>query len=161
MVDEKVLAQAKQVYQTLCDALDGMGLKYAKSERENEFIANFGLKGKDVPMQFILVVDAKRQIVSLLSPMPFKMCEDKRMDGAIATCVATYALADGCFDYDLTDGEIVFRMVTSFRGSLIGKELLQYMVVVASDTIDRYNDRFLMLDKGMLSLADFIAKENS
>lgn len=156
-MDEKKTALAKQVYQTLCNAIERREWSFGKDE-EN-LVVHFGVSGEDIPMKFILVVDAQRQLVRLMSPMPFKMSEAKRMEGAIATCVASYGMADGSFDYDLSDGEIVFRMTASFRESLIGEGLFQYMISCSCAMVDQYNDRFFALDKGLLSLADFIAQE--
>ena len=127
---------------------------------EEKLLVHFGVSGDDIPMQFILVVDAERQLVRLMSPMPYKMSEGKRMEGAIATCAASYGMADGSFDYDLSDGEIVFRMTASFRESLIGEGLLQYMISCSCAMVDKYNDQFLAIDKGLMSITDFIAKES-
>ena len=111
-------------------------------------------------MKFILVVDAERQLIRLMSPMPYKMSETKRIEGAIATCAASFGMADGSFDYDLSDGAIVFRMTASFRDSLIGEGLFQYMISVSCAMVDKYNDQFLAIDKGVMSIADFIAKKS-
>ena len=113
---------------------------------------------KTLCMQFILIVDAERQLIRLLSPMPFKMSEAKRLEGAIAACVASYGMLDGSFDYDLSNGRISFRMTASFRSSQIGEELLQYMISCSCAMVDQYNDKFLAIDKGLLSISDFIAK---
>lgn len=82
------------------------------------------------------------------------------MEGAIATCVVNYGMADGSFDYDLSDGKIVFRMTVSFRESQLGEGLFQYMIDCSCAMADKYNDRLLALDKGLMSLSDFIAKRN-
>ncbi len=157
MVDEKKMQQAREVYQNLCSALDSFELRYTKVE--DDLLVHLEISGEDVPVRLILDVDAERQLVRLRSPMPFDMSEDKRMEGAVATCVATYSLVEGCFEYDLSDGMIVFRMTNSFKGRMIGKELLKHMIGIAYATVDQYNDRFLMLNKGMISLADFIAQK--
>lgn len=91
--------------------------------------------------------------------MPFKMAEDKRMEGAIVTCVANFGMVDGSFDYDVADGTIVFRMTASFRESVIGDGLFQYMISCSCAMVDAYNDKFLAINKGILSVEDFIAKE--
>ncbi len=155
MADENKIALAKQVYQTLCNAIERREWTYEKEEAELDVI--FGVNGDDIPMKFLLAVDADRQLIRLLSPIPFKISEAKRMDGAIAVCAASFGLADGSFDYDLADGSIVFRMTASFRESIIGEGLLQYMISVSCSTVDKYNDKFLALDKGILSIADFIS----
>ena len=157
MIDEKKMAQAKQVYNTLCNAIERRNWKFGKDEEK--LVVHFGVSGDDIPMDFILVVAAERQLIRLLSPMPYKMSEGKRMEGAIATCAATYGLADGSFDYNLANGEIVFRMTASFRESVIGEGLLQYMISCSCTMVDQYNDQFLAIDKGLISISDFIAKE--
>ncbi len=154
MADEKVMKHAQQVYRTLCGALEAREWKFAKDEEKLR--VDFGVSGDDMPMNFIIFVDAERQLIRLLSPLPFKMSESKRMEGAIATCAATYGMADGSFDYDISNGVIVFRMTASFRESLIGEDLFQYMISRTCATVDKYNDRFLALDKGMISFEDFI-----
>lgn len=155
MADEKKIALAKNVYNTLCAAIERREWRFDKDE-EN-LVVHFGVSGDDIPMQFIMVVDAERQLIRLLSPMAFKMSESKRMDGAIATCVASFGLADGSFDYDLADGTIVFRMTASFRESSIGEGLFQYMISCSCAVVDEYNDKFLAIDKGLMSITDFIA----
>lgn len=157
MADEKNNAFAKTVFTTLCGVMERRGWKYEKDEKD--LTVHFIVSGDDIPMQFILVIDAERQLIRLMSPLPFKMSEDKRIDGAIATCAASFGLADGSFDYDLTEGRIIFRMTASFRESLIGEELFHYMIECSCVTVDEYNDKFLAIDKGLLSVSDFI--ENS
>ncbi len=157
MSDEMKMERAKKVYNTLCTAIDKRDWTY---DREDEdLIVRFNVSGEDIPMSFILIVDADRQLVRLLSPIPFNMGEDKRMEGAIATCVASYGFINGSFDYDLEDGSIVFRLTQSFRGSDVSEEVLQYMISLSCSVVDNYNDRFMALNKGLLSITDFIAKE--
>jgi hypothetical protein len=157
MVDEKKMELAKQVYQTLCEAIERREWNFGKDEEK--LLVHFGVNGDDIPMRFILIVDAARQLIRVMSPLPFKMSETKRMEGAIATCAASFGMADGSFDYDLSDGTIVFRMTASFRESLIGEGLFQYLISCSCAMVDKYNDQFLALDKGIMSITDFIAKE--
>lgn len=148
------MADPKKVYETLCSALDARGWKYGKEEEK--LLVHFGVNGDDVPLNFIIVVDAERQVLRVLSPLPFNMNEDKRMEGAIATNVANYGFADGGFDYDLSNGRIVFRASCAFHGSEIGTGAVQYLIELTCAMVDKYNDQFLALNKGMLSLQDFI-----
>lgn len=154
MTDEMKAAKAQEIYKKLCTAIENRNWHYNKDE-EN-LVAYFGVTGEDIPMQFIIMVDAARQLVRLMSPMSFKMSEAKRMEGAIATCVATFGLADGSFDYDMSEGRIAFRMTASYRESNFGDGLFQYMISCSCATVDEYNDKFLALDKGIMSLDDFI-----
>ena len=89
------------------------------------------------------------------------MPEDKRQDGAIAVCAANYGLVDGSFDYDIGDGEIRFRLASSYRDSDLGPDLFEYMIMVAASMVDNYNDKLFMLAKGMMTVQQFIEKENA
>lgn len=158
MADETKMISAKNTYNALCKALDNRGWKYTK--HEDDLVVSFGVSGDDLPMDIVMMVDAERQVVRLLSRMNFKMTEEKRVDGALAVCIANYGMVDGCFDYDVSDGAITFRIVSSFRDTTLGDELLQYMISCACAMIDGYNDKFLAISKGLMSIEDFIAKEN-
>jgi len=157
MSDEIKKNHAIKVYETLCEALEKREWKYDK--KEDKMVVYFGVSGDDLPMDFIITVDEDRQLIRLISPMSFKMSEEKRIDGAIATCVASYGMADGSFDYDLSDGRIVFRMTASFIDSEIGEDLFQYMISCACAMVDMYNDQFLAINKGFMSISEFIEKK--
>ena len=103
-----------------------------------------------------LIVDADRQLIILLSVMPFVAPDTKRLDVAIATSIVNNKLVDGSFDYDVTSGHMIFRMTSSFIESEIDSEVFTYMLMVSCHTIDEYNDKFFMLGKGMLSINQFL-----
>ena len=154
MADSRQLMYAKEAYNTLCRALDNIGWKYNKIEDELKIM--FGVGGEDIPMNFLVIIDAERQLVRLLSLLPFQMKSDKRVEGALATCIINYLLADGSFDFDLDEGHIMFRLTASFRESLLGEELFKYMVSIACHTIDKYNDQLCDLNDGKISLEQFL-----
>ncbi len=156
MADEKQIALAAQVYKTLCQALDKRNWNYTKDEEK--LVVVFNVNGDDIPMRILVAVDVQRQLIRLLSYLPFKMDESKRMDGAIAAGAVSYQLADGSFDYNLADGSIIYRMTASFRESTVGVGLFEYLIDCACMTVDEYNDQFLAINKGLLSISDFIAK---
>lgn len=158
MSDANKLAAASKVYKILCSAIDQQGWKYGKEE--DKLMVHFGVSGdNDLLVRFVIRVEPDRQLIRLLSPMPFKMDEDKRLEGAVAACIATYKMVDGSFDYDPSDGSIIFRMTASFRDSDIGVGLLQYMINCSFAMVDNYNDKFLAINKGELSIGDFIKQE--
>ena len=156
MADEK-LERAQRTYEALCSTLDAHGLHYEKDEEK--LLIECGTQGEDLPMDITIRVEAERQLIMLLSHLPFVVSEDKRLDVAIATSVANNGLIDGSFDFDITDGHMFFRMTSSFIESEIGGEFFMYMLAVSCHTIDEYNDRFFMLAKGMMSIEEFINKE--
>ena len=105
-------------------------------------------------------VDAERKLIILLSHMPLRVEESKRVEIGMAVSVANHNLVHGGFDYDVQEGKILFRLSNSYTGCKVGKATLMYMIYCACGTIDDYNDKFLMLGKGMMTLEQFIQGEN-
>lgn len=166
MAEEINMKNAKEVFDTLVKALNDLDWKFRKNEDDLVIIS--GAKGDDIPIEFIVKVNPKNEVVQFLSKLPFNMPEDKRVDGAIAVCAANWTILDGSFDYDIREGEIIFRMTSSYRGSIfsenvifITKDLFEYMIMVAASTIDKYNDKFLMIAKGRMTVQQFIEQENA
>ena len=147
---------AQSIFDDLCAWLDSKDQDYKKIE--DGLYVIFTIYGEDIPMDFVMQVDAERQLIRLRSRLPLRIAEDKRMDLAIACCAATYNIMNGSFDFDITEGRIRFRMTTCFRDSRIGTELLEYMILCSFKTIDDYNDKFLGLAKGMININDFTGK---
>ena len=145
--------RASNIYNGICEVLDGKGWRYTK--KEDQYVIILSVTGQDLEMDLIIKVDDDRELVSIVSPMSFAMSEDKLIEGAIATCAATYKLADGSFDYDIHTGKIYFRLTSTYRGCEIGEGLLEYMVDVSLSTIDRYNDKFMALNKGYINIDSF------
>ena len=157
MADEINVKRAKEIYASLCGVLDKMEWRYNKDEDKRA--VDFRVSGEDIPMQFIVFIDEDRQLIRLMSPIPFHISKEKRLEGALAALAASNKMADGSFDYDLSDGRIVFRMTASYRGSTIGDGLFSYMILCACAAVDRYNDRFLALDKGLITLQKFLESD--
>lgn len=153
MVTEKELALAKDVFQRICNMLDAKNWHYDKEEEMNAI--HFAVTGEILPMQVIVFVDAERQLVRVMSPLECKFPENRRLDGALAICHVNYLLADGNFDYDYTDGTVMFKCTTSFLDSLISVEALEYMVNLVLCTVDSYNGRLMSLAKGEITIDKF------
>ena len=157
MSTENKHAKALAVYQALCANLDGHSWNYKKDEEK--LVIRVGAVGDDIPMDAVIRVDEGREVVQVLSLQPFEIPEDKRLDMAVAVSVVNNQLVDGCFDLDIRKGRLVFRMACCYIDSELGNDLLTYLIMCAFQTIDEYNDKFLLLAKGIMSLEDFIKKE--
>ena len=157
MDNEVLQQQAKATFETLCYALEAEELKFERNDEE--LTVNFGVQGDDIPIRLTFRVDPKAQVVSLFSFLPFHVKEDKRVEAALAVTFANYGFINGSFDYDITDGKILFRMVSSFRDSLLGEELFAYMLHATVSVVDRYNDKFMMISNGMFTFQQFVEWE--
>ena len=149
MADEKKVKKARAAFQALCEMLEEKDWHYEK-DAEN-FLITCGAQGEDLPMEIRIQIDVKRQLIMLLSQMPFVIPEDRRTALAVAVSAANNGMVDGSFDYDYLGGGIIFRMTSSFRDSLIGKDVFEYMLFCSCFTIDRYNDKFLTVAKNDMS----------
>ncbi len=147
------IAKAKEVYDTLCKSLDEREWHYEK--HEEDMVVTCGVSGDDIPMRLIIRVMPDRQLVQVLSPLPFDIPEDKRVDVAMATTMINDRLVNGSFDFNLAEGRTVFRLTTTFLESTLGVGVFHYMIGVTAATVDEYNDKIMMLCKGMIELSAF------
>ena len=107
-------------------------------------------------MTLHIILRADKQICSVFSLMPFKICEEMRNDAAIAVTAANHGLIDGSFDMDMDTGEIRFRLTSCYIGTVLTEELFVYLMFVSARTVDHYNDRFEALNNGTMSLEQFL-----
>lgn len=155
MDDANKREQAQQIYTKLCAVLDAREWKYQREDAE--YRLDFGVKGNDLVMPMRLSVDAERQLVRLMSPLPFKVPTQKRLDITLAVTAVNCNLAAGNFDFDGEDGTLGFRIASCYIESEIGDAALDGMLRAALETIDAYNDRFQGIVEGTLSLEQFFS----
>lgn len=155
-MDEKDRKQAESAYKTVCAALEEMGLKFDKHD-EKLAISCEGV-GEDLPIEIRITVLPEQHIVSLISQMPFKVPEARRPDIALVTSIANYKMVDGNFDFNTKLGNIFYRQTTSYWGSLISKEVIKYLMSLSITMIDEFNDKFMAVSTGAMSVDDFAAK---
>ena len=148
---------AQELYEGIISMFDEQGYRYTR-EDEN-LLVRCTLKGEDIPMDFIFVVRADKKVIQVYSPLPFTISEDKRSDIALALTYINDHLVNGSFDMDLSEGRICFRQTTCYIDSILGKGLFEYMLMVSAHTTDDYNDKILMIEKGMLTVEQFIESE--
>ncbi len=154
MADEMMMRQARNAFATLCDMLDSREWHYDRDDQN--LVIKCGANGEDIPIDIKIKVHADKQIVSLYSHLPFSVPEEDRVMAALAVSAANFNMVDGSFDYNISSGNILFRLTSSFKESLVSKEMFEYMLMVSCATVDNYNDKFLMLFKHVMSLEDFI-----
>ena len=155
---EYTAAAAKAMFGSLCTALDNWGWKYRHNAED--LSVNFGVNGDDLPMDFVVAVSKEVPFLQLFSLLPFTVPEDKRVEMAVAVAVSNYGCTNGSFEFDLSDGKILYKLPQYFADSLIGDGCIQYVISLACQMVDQYNDRFMALSKGIMSLTDFLNKEN-
>jgi len=61
----------------------------------------------------------------------------------------------GTFDFDAGSGDIYYYISNTFIGGTLSKEAIEYMVAATTFIIDKYNDKFFMFAKGMMSFEQY------
>ncbi len=161
MEDEQIRTEitAKNT-EVLLSMLENRKLKYTVEEQtEARTHIRIHFTGEDMPMTLHIILRTDRQIVSVLSVMPFRISAEHLNDAAIAVTAANHGLIDGSFDLNMQTGEIRFRLTSCFIGTVLSEELYAYLMYVSAETIDRYNDRFRDLNDGSLDLEGFQAAD--
>lgn len=148
---------AKKVFAKIDAYLKSKNWKYDTDTDQLQFTYSVG--GDDLPMRFTLLVDAERELIRLISFLPFNFDEDKRVDGAIAVCIANYEMVDGCFGFDIQSGTLYHRLAVPYKDNEITDDHIQYIMGLGMAMVDKYNDRFFALNKGFIDIAGFLKKK--
>ena len=152
MADAQKLKNAQSVFSTVCEMLDDRKWRYQKDAEKLKISCS--ATGDDLPIDVRFIVDAERDLVMFLSSLNFSVPEEMRETMVQAVNMLNYAMVAGSFDFDPDKGLLAFRLTCSYRDSLMAKAVYDYMLVVSCSTVDKYNDKLLMVAKGNMSLAE-------
>lgn len=152
---DKQLKQAKAMYQMMLESLEDRSWQYHADE-ENQRVA-FSVSSHQIQMQFLMSVETEGQYISLLSFLPFCIGKHQKVEVALATSYINYSLINGHFDMDLNEGRVLFRMTSIFDGSILSKDVIQYMIDCACSTVNRYHPLLLQMSEGTITVDDLIA----
>jgi len=148
---------AQELYQGIIEMFDEKGFTYTRED--DQLLIRCTLRGEDIPMDFTYVVRPDKRVIQVYSPLPFSVSEAKLPDIALAVAYINDHLVNGSFDLDIKEGRICFRQTTCYIDSVLGKGLFEYMLMVSAHTTDDYNDKLLMIEKGMITVEQFIENE--
>lgn len=155
----KDMNKARAVYDTACAALDKM--KWVYDKEEEELAITTGAKGTDLPIDIVIRVIPEAEVLSVQVPFAFEVPDEHSIDVAIAVSAANYGLIRGCFDYDMTTGDLRFRICAPYNGNTtLAEDVVEMLVLIAATTVDSYQTRLLMVAKGVVTPSQFLAEEN-
>lgn len=154
MANENKMTSVSQIYEGFCNVLDEIEWKYTKKEEEKRII--FFVESDVGTLGFNILVDEKKSLIRILSFLPNKIDDYRMLDIAVAICIINYGLADGAFSLDLDENSVDFAMNASFDNSVIGKELLKYMLNCVVNTVDKHAKEIDDINKQKISIADFL-----
>ena len=154
MATAQELRQAKTVFATLCEMMDSKGWSYDAVEEELKVLT--GASGEDLPIHIRIHVEPERQLVTFLSALTFPIEDGHTIDTALAVTAINYKLVDGSFDYNPLSDSLFFRLTTSYRDSLLGHDLFEYMLYIVCRTVDDYNDKLEKIANGSMQLTELV-----
>jgi len=145
----------KQTYENLCKAFELIGFKF---ERNDEKLSVACVcSGDDLRINIFMRVDGEAHCVSLFSAMPYTISKDKISEAALAVCSVNSKIKFGKFDVDPQSGAIDYNFCNYYDNAAApSPQLFKFLLMVALHTVDKYNDKFLNLNRGVLSVEDFL-----
>ena len=93
MADAQEIKRAQDTYATLCEFLTTDQWPFQK--KDDELLIETSARGNDLPMPILVKVRTDRQLVLLLSTLPFDVPADKRLEIAAAASIVNYRLVNG------------------------------------------------------------------
>jgi len=144
---------AQNVYDMIISTLKSKDYSFLQSDGMK---VAFQIEADDTPIVFSVVIDAERRLIRMIAGYSITFPQERRLDGAIATCSTNCNLVAGGFDYDYETGAVVFRISTSFAGSIISPDVFLYMVHRAYSACVLYDKKLERLAKGELPLASYL-----
>lgn len=153
MSEQKNVYKAYQAFKKYLDSIDWE--YYANEDDDARYTIGTATKGDDFAIHLFFNFIVKPEVIYVSSPMPYKIPAEKRAEIAIAVNIANYKLREGCFDYNVENGAISFRLTQSIRGgATINKEICESLLGLVVSTVENYNDKFDMIAKGKMTLKE-------
>ena len=148
------IEKAKDVFEVFKNYLTDKDIHFQADD--GSLTIRLVVQGEDLPQPTFIRVMPDKEVVRITSPIPSNIPQEKRTDAAVVS--ANYGMINGCFDLDMSDGEIYYRCAQGYMGTDFSDELAAYMLRMVFLITDEYNDKFFLLGKGLLSLEDFLEK---
>lgn len=151
---EDKLQKSKEIFDGFCEYLKSNDCRFNKDD-EN-LVAFFIIKSDNIEIKFIAKAEVNRETLRIMAMLPVNFGSGKRIDGAMVTTIATSGMANGSFDYDISSGNVMFKIAESYMGSKISPTVYDYMVDCAMMTIAEYYGKFLAVSEGKMTVPEFM-----
>ena len=154
MSEDNKSIYADKVYNIVCEAIE---TEFSCEKDEAKRKITFGISCSKISMHFCVMVDEGRQLIKLFSSLPFRFKPDKIIDGCVAACFVSEKLTDGCFVVGINDGALIYRQTISVFKSEVSHETVRNLINTAYNTVDIFDDGFLLLARGQITLEEFLS----
>jgi len=111
------------------------GWKLRPAARPN--VLRFGFGGKNANYEGVMVFDEDEEDTLMLLVAPNKVPEPKRLAAAEFLTRVNYGIKHGCFEMDMTDGEVRFKVSAVLCEGQLSQQMVHKMIGLALITLDR------------------------
>lgn len=150
------IKRAYQTFEKIKQSLEKRKLKYREHTEKFGVVLTF--EGDDMTFDLSITVLPENKLVCLHSQLPIVIDNQKTVEIALATNMANCNLAFGSFDFDSDAGILQFRCSATYEECLLGDGFIYHLVDNACFAVDKFNDKFLNLNLGYMTLDDFFAE---
>lgn len=156
------LQHATLIYKMVCKTLDDRNWEYEKDDEK--LLINTTVRGEDLPMSLLINISTEKELVTFGSVLPFDVPAKSIEAIAIATCMVNDVITYGHFDYDITKGLLYFTITTCYVDSILSTELFDRIIDTLCYTVDKFNDKFLIITKlkvdSIEKIAEILSSDN-
>lgn len=146
-------SETAEVYEILTETLKKLNIEYVKKEDDLSVIAS--VKG-GMPIPLHAVVSEQSNVVGFSAYAPFSVPEERRTHIALAVAKANMKTLDGCFEYNATDGSLLFYSTAYFKGCEIKSGLIQYKILSVCTAMNKYAAAFKSICDGDMTEPDAV-----
>lgn len=134
--------------ESVCGFLEADGFHYRMCE--DELSVELGFTGQDCRFLAMICVvgDPPRSSLLVLVRNPVVVPEEYRRAVAEAIIRANYGHVLGCFDLDMSDGELLFRASMPLNDGMLAEDQCRSLLYSSFAAADRYNRAFNRLVYG-------------
>lgn len=141
-----------QIFDMCCDVLKTTGLQY-RSNKEN-LVVVCSYAGVKSAHQLVMKIDTAKELIMFGEQLQIEIKENKKNEVAQATCSANRHIGLGRFVYDL-DKTVSYEIVQSYSGCVISPLFIQRTLVLFLTTLEHYENRYELLNKGKITVENF------
>lgn len=146
------MSRAQEIYNGLCNFLESRNYEYEKYDEK--LIVSTQKGDADFPINITMSVSEPGSLLIIRAIVPYTVPEDKRAEFATAVCYANCNTLSGCFVFDITSGQLEYRIVNCFRDSTTGQRLYSHLFSFAYSIATVLGKRLVMISEGKITLED-------
>lgn len=143
-------------FEDMVGFLSADGVNFMADEQKGVIVVGFN--GEHGPVHLMARVNEQRKVLFLLFRLPLAVPEERRVEMSEATTRANYGLSIGCFEMDLRNGELNFKVSVPTDEATLSLSQFRRCMGAAGSTIDYYMPAFFQVVFNDMSAEEAIDK---